>query len=57
MSDMEQLNELRKQHEELSKRIELEQGSPGTDNLTITELKKKKLKLKDEIQQLSKNLE
>lgn len=54
MSEMEHLNELRKMHEDLSKKIELEQNSPGSDSLTITELKKKKLKIKDKIQRLSK---
>ena len=54
MSEMEHLNELRKMHEDLSRKIELEQNSPGSDSLAITELKKKKLKIKDKIQQLSR---
>ena len=54
MSEMEHLNELRKIHEDLSNKIELEQNSPGSDDLIVTKLKKKKLKIKDKIQQLSK---
>ena len=47
------LQELRKKHESLSEQVELLQKSPGFDDLQITELKKQKLRLKEEIQRLS----
>lgn len=47
------VQELRRRHETLSKRVEEAQRSPGTDALVIAELKKQKLKLKEEIQRLS----
>ena len=47
------LQELRRKHQMLSDRVEQEQRSPGTDDLAIAELKKQKLKLKEEIQRLS----
>ncbi len=47
------LQELRKKHESLSDMVESAQKSPATDDLQITELKKKKLRLKEEIQRLS----
>lgn len=47
------LQELRRKHESLSDRVEREQRSPGTDALAIAELKKQKLRLKEEIHRLS----
>lgn len=47
------LHELRKKHEFLSDMVEKEQRSPGADDLRIAELKKQKLKLKEEITRLS----
>ena len=44
--------ELTKKHRELDRRIEDEEARPGSDDLSIHELKKLKLKLKDEIEQL-----
>jgi hypothetical protein len=49
------LTELRKKHQTLSEAIETEQRSPGSDGLRITELKRQKLRLKDEIERLSTN--
>jgi len=43
------LNELRKKHDVLSKKIEVEQRSPAADDLEIADLKRQKLHLKDEI--------
>ncbi len=43
------LQELRKKHESLSEKVEMAQRSPATDDLQITELKKQKLRLKEEI--------
>ena len=50
------LSELRKRHAQLSSRIETELKSPGSDDLAINALKREKLKLKDEISRLSRNL-
>jgi hypothetical protein len=47
------LVELRKKHETLSELVEQAQRSPGTDALKIAELKKQKLRLKEEIARLS----
>ena len=47
------LSELRRKHEALDSRIELEQRSPASDDLAIASLKKEKLRLKDEIARLS----
>lgn len=48
------LAELRKKHEHLSALVEEEQRSPGSDHLRIHELKKQKLRLKEEITRLSR---
>ncbi|MEQ9518866.1 MAG: DUF465 domain-containing protein [Parvibaculum sp.] len=45
--------ELEKRHELLEKAIEDELHSPGSDDLQIVELKRQKLKLKEEIIRLS----
>ncbi len=53
MSVNEQLADLKKQHRELSATIEIEQRNPGADHFAITELKKKKLLIKEQIHRLS----
>lgn len=47
------LTELRKKHQALSDIIEAEQRNPGSDDLSIRQLKVKKLHLKEEIERLS----
>jgi hypothetical protein len=47
------LVELRRKHENLSEMVEQAQRSPATDALKIAELKKQKLRLKEEIERLS----
>ncbi len=47
------LQELRKKHQHLSDQVEEAQRSPGIDDLSITELKKQKLRIKEEIQRLA----
>jgi hypothetical protein len=47
------LVELRRKHDSLSEMVEKEQRSPGSDALKIAELKKQKLRLKEEITRLS----
>lgn len=46
------LQELRRKHESLSLQVEQDQRSPGADDLKIAELKKQKLKIKEEIARL-----
>ncbi|MDF0601027.1 YdcH family protein [Psychromarinibacter sp. C21-152] len=53
MSLSSHLEELRKKHASLSERVEAAQQHPGSDDLEITELKKQKLRLKEEISRLS----
>lgn len=45
--------ELKKKHEHLSVMVEEAQRAPGTDDLQIAELKKQKLKIKEEIARLT----
>jgi hypothetical protein len=47
------LTELRRKHQALSEMIEAEQRLPGSDDLSIKQLKVKKLHLKEEIERLS----
>ncbi|MBA3324335.1 MAG: DUF465 domain-containing protein [Rhodobacteraceae bacterium] len=47
------LTELRKKHQALSEMIEAEQRNPGSDDLSIKQLKVKKLHLKEEIERLA----
>ena len=49
------LQELRRKHEHLSDTVEREQRAPACDALRIADLKKQKLKLKEEIVRLSQN--
>ena len=46
------LTELKKKHATLSQRVEEAQRSPATDDLTLRQLKKEKLRLKEEITRL-----
>lgn len=47
------VQELRRKHEALSRRVEEAQRSPGMDALSISELKKQKLRLKEQIERLT----
>jgi len=49
------LVELRKKHEALSEMVEHAQRRPGADDLKIADLKKQKLRLKEEIARLSQH--
>jgi hypothetical protein len=53
MSLSSHLIELKKKHEHLSFEVEQAQRAPGVDGLRVAELKKQKLKLKEEIERLS----
>ena len=53
MSMTSHLQELRKKHQTLSDEVEAAQRSPATDDLHVMELKKRKLRLKEEIERLA----
>ncbi len=53
MSLTSHLQELRRRHQALSDQVELAQRAPGVDDLAIAELKKQKLRLKEEITRLA----
>ncbi|PCH97295.1 MAG: DUF465 domain-containing protein [Rhodobacteraceae bacterium] len=53
MSLSSHITELKKKHEELSTKVASIQNYPSTDPLAVAELKKQKLKLKEEISRLS----
>ncbi len=53
MSLSSHLEELRKKHETLSQEVEQAQRSPAFDDLQLTNLKKQKLKIKEEIERLN----
>ena len=50
------LSELRRKHESLSLRIEEEQRAPGSDDLAVSNLKKEKLRLKEETARIAGDL-
>ncbi|NNU79633.1 DUF465 domain-containing protein [Halovulum dunhuangense] len=47
------LNELRKKHQALARKIEEEQRRPAANDLQITDLKRQKLHLKEEIERIT----
>lgn len=47
------ISELRRKHAAISDKIEHEQRSPGVSDLAVADLKREKLRLKDEIERLS----
>ena len=53
MSVADHVSILQKKHAELSVKIEQAQKSPGTNDFTVVEMKKQKLRLKEEIRRLS----
>lgn len=53
MSLTSRLQELRRKHRHLSDKVEEAQRNPATDDLVIADLKKQKLRLKEEITRLS----
>ncbi|WP_421726359.1 YdcH family protein [Bauldia sp.] len=50
------LDELERRHQALEREIEEAIAHPGSDDLEISELKKRKLRLKDEITRLKTTL-
>ena len=55
MSVSSHIAELEKRHQVLSQKIEEELKHPGADDLHLTELKREKLRLKDEIHRQTKH--
>lgn len=53
MSVSSHLEELKRKHEALSVKVEEEQRAPGSSDFDIAEMKKEKLRLKEEIERLS----
>lgn len=53
MSIASHLQELRRKHDKLSTQVEQEQRSPAADGVKIAELKRQKLRLKEEITRLA----
>jgi hypothetical protein len=53
MSLSSHLSELKKKHQHLSDAVEDAQRAPGVDGLQIADLKKQKLRLKEEIERLT----
>lgn len=55
MSLSSHIEELKKKHHALSEQVEEAQRAPSSSTLEIAELKKQKLKIKQEIERLSEN--
>lgn len=53
MSVTSHVEELRKKHRVLSEAVERAEKSPSSSNVEITEMKRRKLRLKEEISRLS----
>jgi hypothetical protein len=47
------LQELRRKHQHLSEAVEEAERAPGVDHLAVADLKKQKLRIKEEIARLS----
>ncbi|MFN3276152.1 MAG: YdcH family protein [Paracoccus sp. (in: a-proteobacteria)] len=53
MSISSHVNELRRKHQVLSDAVERAQKSPGTNDLEIVEMKRQKLRIKEQIERLA----
>ena len=53
MSLVSHIAELRRKHETLSEKVDAAHRSPGMNDLEIADMKKQKLRLKEEIERLS----
>ena len=47
------LEELKRKHQDLEQQVEEAQRAPGISHLEVSELKKQKLRIKEEIERLS----
>jgi len=50
------VEQLKKKHHDLSEKVEEAQRAPGTSDLEIADLKKQKLRIKEEIERLSESV-
>jgi hypothetical protein len=55
MSLSSHIEELKKKHHVLSEKVEEAQRAPGVSSLELADLKKQKLKIKEEIERLTVN--
>ncbi|WP_294619614.1 YdcH family protein [uncultured Roseovarius sp.] len=55
MSLSSHVEQLKMKHQDLSERVEEAQRAPGTSDLEIADLKKQKLRIKEEIERLSES--
>lgn len=49
------IEELKRKHQDLEQKVEEAQRAPGVSHLDVSELKKQKLRIKEEIERLSTN--
>jgi hypothetical protein len=56
MSLSSHLQELKKKHHALSEAVEAAQRAPGIDDLHVAEMKKQKLRIKEQISRLSSSV-
>jgi len=55
MSIQGRIEELSNRHRKLDERISLEQRRPATDSISLKQMKREKLKIKEELRQLQAN--
>ncbi|MRU16015.1 DUF465 domain-containing protein [Roseovarius sp. A21] len=55
MSLSSHVEQLKKKHQDLSEQVEEAQRAPGTSDLEIADLKKQKLRVKEEIERLTES--
>lgn len=55
MSLASHIEELKRKHQDLSTKVDHAQRAPGVSTLDVAEMKKQKLRLKEEIERLSGN--
>ena len=53
MSLVSHIEELKKKHQDLSTKVDQAQRAPGVSTLDVAEMKKQKLRLKEQIERLS----
>jgi len=56
MSLSSHVEQLKKKHQDLSDKVEEAQRAPGTSDLEIADLKKQKLRIKEEIERLNESV-
>jgi len=56
MSLSSHVEQLKKKHQDLSEKVEQAQRAPSTSDLEIADLKKQKLRIKEEIERLNESV-